>query len=360
VTDDDDGGAPTDGDGGPPGDDGGPDAQPLPEGAGWIQLPGTTIQAACPYNEDPVISGVEGCSAIVNDWNGGIADTARDRLIVWGGGHNGYYGNEVYALDLGSQELVRLNDASPPHPIEDQCAEELPDGTPSSRHTYDGLAYIAHADRMFVYGGSPACTTGGVANDTWTLDLGSLTWERMDPANGGNPGQRPGAVADYDPETELVFLHDVYDLWTYDYDTNTYDKIASDQFIDYHLTGRIDPERRLFLLIGNGFVHAFDLSDSSPAREDWTVTGCDEVVDAIYPGLAYEPSMKKFVAWGGGDTVYALDPDARSCTPLTDGGGPGPQVGNGTHGRWRYFPALGVFALVNQWDQDAFLFRLEP
>jgi hypothetical protein len=121
----------------------------------------------------------------------------------------------------------------------------------------------------------------------------------------------------------------------------------------------VDPVRRLFVIIGNGFVHAFDLSPGSAYdRQDWTVTGCDEVVDAIYPGLAYDPRSGSFVAWAGGDDVYIFDPDSRSCETVSDTGGPGPQVGNGTMGRWRYFPDMGVFALMNQWDQDTFLFRL--
>jgi hypothetical protein len=37
---------------------------------------------------------------------------------------------------------------------------------------------------------------------------------------------------------------------------------------------------------------------------------------------------------------------------------PGSQIPTGTNGRWRYFPGLDVFALVNLWDQDAFALRL--
>jgi len=43
---------------------------------------------------------------------------------------------------------------------------------------------------------------------------------------------------------------------------------------------------------------------------------------------------------------------------LLQHGGPGAQSANGTFNRWRYFPALGVFALVNAWQQDAFVLRM--
>src|SRR5581483_490933 len=64
--------------------------------AGWTALPNTKLQTVCP-------GGIPGsCAAEVYAWSGATADTQRNRLIIWGGGHNDYYGNEVYALDLSS------------------------------------------------------------------------------------------------------------------------------------------------------------------------------------------------------------------------------------------------------------------
>jgi len=33
-------------------------------------------------------------------FSGGILDTKRDRMLIWGAGHNDYYGNELYAFNL--------------------------------------------------------------------------------------------------------------------------------------------------------------------------------------------------------------------------------------------------------------------
>jgi hypothetical protein len=66
------------------------------------------------------------------------------------------------------------------------------------------------------------------------------------------------------------------------------------------------------------------------------------------------------VGWAGGDTVYLFNPDTKSCQAVTHAGGPGAQVANGTMGRFRYFPQLKVFALVNNWNQDAYTLRLNP
>jgi hypothetical protein len=64
------------------------------------------------------------------------------------------------------------------------------------------------------------------------------------------------------------------------------------------------------------------------------------------------------VGWAGGDTVYVFDPDAKACTTHEYGGGPGPQNENGTFGRFRYFPALGRFAVVNDYRKNAYALRL--
>jgi hypothetical protein len=88
------------------------------------------------------------------------------------------------------------------------------------------------------------------------------------------------------------------------------------------------------------------------------VTGCDGLISEVYPGFVYDPVQDKMVGWAGGDDVYLFDPDAKACTTVRYGGGPGSQNMNGTMGRFRYFPSLKVFAVVNHWDQNAFTLRL--
>src|SRR3954454_14770000 len=143
---------------------------------GWTALPNTKLQSVCP-------GGVFGsCSAVVSAWSGATADTLRNRLIIWGGGHHDYYGNEVYALNLNASPvtLTRLNNPSPQANSSDQtsaaCVAALSDGAPNSRHTYNGLAYNSAADAMMAFGGVHSCRLGGFYSDFWSLNLGSLAW----------------------------------------------------------------------------------------------------------------------------------------------------------------------------------------
>jgi hypothetical protein len=347
---------------------------------GWCQLPNTKLADVCPpASQYPAIQANEGCSAVINDWSGAVADQTRNRLVIWGGGHGGYFGNELYALDLNTSAMVRENDPSNVSGYDfSNCyaPSAYPDGRPVSRHTYDGIAYIAHADRMFAFSGAKA-PCGYQDNDTWTLNLGAVgtaplgqaaPWALMSPPlSGGQLRGAVGAVSDYDPNTKWVIVDDSASLWAYDFDANRYTLLNdSNAAIDYHMTGRVDPKRKLFIVIGSagssgGGVRVFDLGPgSSYAMQDWTaqVTGCDALIHAIYPGLAYDPVQDRIVGWAGGDSVYLFDPGSKSCTTVTYAGGPGAQNANGTMGRFRYFSSLRVFAVVNDWKQNAFTLRL--
>ena len=123
----------------------------------------------------------------------------------------------------------------------------------------------------------------------------------------------------------------------------------------------IDEARALFVMFGGDQVRAFDISAGSDfAMMTWDdeVQGCDALRDAGYPGLAWDPVQQRIVGWAGGNTVYVFDSQAKTCTAVTHPNGPGDPPEAGTHGRFRYFPEQGVFAVVNDWQQNAFTLRL--
>lgn len=327
---------------------------------GWHEIPETKLASHCP--NDPTIEGNSGCRAVINAWNGGVADEKRDRLILWGGGHSDYFGNEVYALDLEKLTLSRVTEPSPVANVM-SCPEAYIDGRPSARHTYGGLAYLTAQDSMFVYGGSKAAC-GFMSAGTWALDLAKKEWKNLDPHNGDSPANYPGAIAEYDPNTGTVILSDTATLFRYDPVKNSYKKLRPLSGVDYRLSGVIDPDRKLFFMIGGpGQFWAVSIGGNSKFEvQDWSrkVTGCDPLRFAQSPGLAYDPDRKEIVGWSGGDTVYLFRAETRTCSAETYPGGPGAAQPNGTFGRFQYFPRLGVFALVNDWKQNAFLLRLTP
>jgi len=94
--------------------------------------------------------GVAGFSAITEAWNSAVyASRFGDSgsMIVFGGGHNDYFGSDVHAFDLASRQWRRISDgyvgggdreywagASYPDSV-------YPDGSPLPPHTYDYVQY---------------------------------------------------------------------------------------------------------------------------------------------------------------------------------------------------------------------------
>lgn len=319
----------------------------LPPGH-WLELPNTKISNVAPK---PAQRGW--LSGVVQAWSGGAVDTVRSRLLVWGGGHGDYWGNEIYALDLNTQSMRRIVEPSP-STASSNCTSALPDGSPTSRHTYSGLTYIAHTDQLFSVNGSlTPCGDGEPA--TWTYDFGTSQWRQRVADSGTTPY---GTMAVYDPQTRDVYVKDTVDFLAYSTTTHSYTTLNRvRQPVDYHLSATIDTKRRKFVMIGDG-VQVIDLKThlietlatrNAPAF----VTGKQS------PGIGYDPVADRIVAWHGGSKVYALDMDTATWTQVAVNAGPSASAPEqGTFGRWGYVPQHRVFVLVNDVDQNAWVFRL--
>ena len=69
----------------------------LPDGLGWHELPNTQIRPLCPSDAlYPGISGNTCCDSVIIAWGGAAFDVVGNRLLITGGGHGDYAGNEVY------------------------------------------------------------------------------------------------------------------------------------------------------------------------------------------------------------------------------------------------------------------------
>ena len=108
----------------------------------WYEAPNSQLLDVTP---SPVPPGVTGVASIMDAWSGGAYDTQRDRLIVWGGGHTDYSGNELYVFDIETLTWTRLTD--PTYDV-GGGAPYYNDGSPRSRHSYDYLQYLPTIDRF--------------------------------------------------------------------------------------------------------------------------------------------------------------------------------------------------------------------
>jgi len=126
---------------------------------------------------------------VLEAWNGAAYDSFENRMIFWGGGHDAYGGNEVYALSLETLTWARITEAAPLtlyEPVYDNWLPEDTNGdgisnTPPTPHTYDSFKFmpgygnaggVLALDLTGVYKG----TNPSTQDTNFILDLETFTW----------------------------------------------------------------------------------------------------------------------------------------------------------------------------------------
>lgn len=191
---------------------------------------------------------------------------------------------------------------------------------------------------------------------TWAYDFRVRKWSLKIASSAPNSF---GTMAVYDAATKNVYVKDQANFFAYSAETNTYTKLnASQQAVDYHMSAAIDTKRRKFVMIGDG-VQVIDLATNKMTTMA-TSNAPPLVSTQQSPGIAYDPVADRIVAWHGGKSVYALNMDTGLWTQVATNNGPtasAPQWG--TFGRWGYVPQYGIFVLINDIDQNAWVFKLK-
>ncbi len=338
----------------------------------WSEAPNTPLADACPKGFS--------CNVIL-PWSGGAYDPVHHQMLIFGGGHGDYSGNELYAFSLSTMTWSRLTEPSSPD-LKNQ--DPLPDGTPVSRHTYDGLQYLTHKNRFWAHGGS-TYQLGNASNVPWTFDVETRTWEEHKP----NPqipisfGFSHGSA--YDPVTKKVYVHRTAQLATYDVDLERWDTLIGfgtppywPRYENYgNKRGVIDSKRRLLWVLGGGSYLVWNIDAATMVTDDWTSTGgttADNAADIgghteqlfssggaeiwkeTAPGVDYDPTADALVGWAGGGP-WVLDLTTREWSHVSGAGAPAAQSEHGTYGRWRYVPRLNIFVLVNATDANVAFYK---
>ncbi len=338
----------------------------------WLELPNTQLQPLnpCPGDNCNYSGPNQGFFGIMDAWSGGAFDTVQNRLLVWGGGHQSYYGNDMYGFDLDTLSWSQL---MPPSPYEATLAHEAagqyPDGRPVSRHTYNSLVFI-ESQNAFMATGAYAKSPSGASGDAkfWKLDFdnSNLQWSRA--ADGDSNGTILSGYSAYNRVTDTVYYHREGGgrLYKYDPGTNTH-TFLTQKSVQQYATAAIDTSRNRMLVLGGGAssqAMEWDLNPSTPVYTNllnvsaFTGSAGNELASSGQFGLDYDAQNDQYVAWKGGRTVYFINPVTFAVTKSTLGGDdPGAQSSNGTYGRFRYAPSVGGFVVVNATNQNVHVFK---
>lgn len=136
---------------------------------GWVQANTTPFSSAWASAEQGGLppGSYSNPGSIVMAWSSFAWDSARGNLILWGGGHANYMGNETYVWggETGTWSRGSLpsrlisGNGIPGASAADYFVVDS--AAPQSAHTYENLIYAPVADRMLVMGGAVFNTGGG-------------------------------------------------------------------------------------------------------------------------------------------------------------------------------------------------------
>lgn len=366
---------------------------------GAISLNSISAVNPCPANGCSY-SAVEGQSAVLEDWNGGAFAPAYSQyggLVVHGGGHNGYFGNEVYVFNCTTRLWERINNPTPtPGGIAyswDTTEGELVANTPASTHTYYQVQYLppergggTKGSFILLVHTSNHQVGGGFTGRSHRCDLATGVWSRFS-TNRATPNSGSGNEGStcYDSLRDKFWYSGqaTSQWWTLDsnrawagtgvsppnfnlyFSSLAYDQkgdiiIAWDAAAGTKLTG--------FDAAGNGAYQALNYTGTAPSDLGPTSQRAIQ--------LEYVPETDAFYSWNyayGALVIYKLKPPtgtkaqrlagtwtwSTQTFTLAAGSAAIPNAGNGVgaFSRFRYAPALRSFVVWSAYTGAVYAFR---
>ena len=343
--------------------------------SGWCQLGDSTFSDVRLSDAEANAFGVKGSGgskAVMIAWTGAAIDRANDTMYFWGGGHNDYYGNEVYSYKYVTDEWERLTDPAVythyyESPGKGWCTVPDPQLSPPSAHSYDGIEY--HPERGTIW----LTNQGSSSNCTWTEPTALVKIELDDTKSGVwefNPSKtetrvglapltwrRLGTNYFGYPRTEWVNGKMLMGSNTQIFEVFA---DANDQFVlGPQVAGNASAGQGVLTAISNtlyyymssGYTWASDLDTGSGGL----------IVQGNAPAWGQMECGAVCLSWGGGEDLSLLDPVAKTWTLIDHATGPvndSQYTGRGrVYSKWRYLPKYDVFIGVSGYNLPVYLYK---
>lgn len=328
----------------------------------WRELPNTKLKDVFPKQSGHPAWGVVGPRSVTSKWSGAAYDTKRNVLIVTGGGHTDYGGNEVYEFELAARQWVRVTEPSTLSPLAQPGRYTTVDSeAPVSSHTYDGLVYLPQSEQMFKYGGSYYRSGDLYDSHAYLYNPAERRWKRGAKA----PLPVVEVTSDYDPKHNVVIVGTGGGLMQYKVASDEWKLLAQRDFIRPAGAGTLDPDRRLFVQVDatTKALHYYAI-DMANKRQVATLTG--ELGWGPHPGMAYHGPSKRMVIWDGGREVWVVDTGTWAVRKVENLNQPAPSAvfangerkSAGVYGRWQYIPDHDVFIAYNDTGDNVWVYKL--
>lgn len=346
-----------------------------------------------------------GFPAITEAWNGAVFASRfgpSGSLIIFGGGHNDYFGSSVHAFDLATRQWSPISNGYVSGTESEYGAGAVypysvyPDGSPLPPHTYGYVQYDPIGNDFLLFKGQ---TELGVNVKSVPIahmfNLGSLTWRHGPKHASAILGS--GGWTTWDPKRRILWGHSgdsgnafigfspdgangdgTFGSWTtlYPKKVETAD----------HNAMALDPVRDIIGVIVNT-VNAFYAIDPSKPDREIVMLSCSEDRPRFseYAALEYASNLDRFVYYSAneGARIYSITApagskwsdlanrawiwnklinDSNKLDPIADAHAISSYATNKTHtfGRFRIatYGSIDVAILVRHTDTPVYAMRI--
>lgn len=326
----------------------------------WVEIPNTAMTST-------------GSGTGITSYSG--ACMRGSQMLVWGGGHTDYYGNEVIACDLSLDNPVwqTIGEATPPE-LRANAVLYYGDGKPSAKHSYWTLHWVPQHGRMFQTGGITAFNGPYVT---------SLHMDGFNPITGewdeGGGAVWPDVMTGSSAKASVFTGNNIWEMSPangrlYRCDISTMQWTDCGGLIgshEYETPLLYDPVRnRLFrpktLYGGPQYLSLDGYTSGLPPYTNVTFTGVTQTrawwgkMGAIY---CADRDSYLCLKWQDSTfTIYEINPNTFEVTYLPISGSLPPMPGQidakqNYYGRFSYVPELKGVVLAHRADGNIFFFR---
>ncbi len=285
-------------------------------------------------------------------YSGMVYNDVNHSILLFGGGHNNYWGNEVYQFDFTTLTWNQLYQPDPCSAYTNSNYDPsrpgmlISSGRPFSRHTYDQMVFISHLNKLWIHSGfyirdfcNPDNPPQYAGPDTWLFDPNTKQWEYKYPST-NNPGGAYPVNSDYDPVTKKVYFRVADVLYSYTAETNTWAKVstiplASTNGYDYPMTYD-SRNRALVMVTDDGKVYRYYIDQNR-----WETKTPSPSINLHSQALAHDPVNDRLIGYRHDTGLWAYDWNTNQWTQLTPSNPPAPQWEIGSH--LIYDPVDNVF-----------------
>ena len=352
--------------------------------------------------------GIAGFSAITEAWNGAVYASrygASGSMIIFGGGHNDYFGSDVHAFDLATREWRRISDGYVSGSDNEYGAGArypdsiYPDGSPLPPHTYDYAQYDRLGNDYVLLKGQTELGRNvkavaiphlfnldtlkwrhGPRHPTAILNsAGWTTWDESRRVLWGHSGDDGGgnAFIGYSPDGDNG--NGTFGHWS-DHFPNKLPGVAN------HNAMQIDPVRDIIIVSVHARNELYAIDPANPGREIVRIKSAGaKPALRPYAAMEYAPNVARLIYFSPLDsgilysiaasdargsldkctgvwTWHACEPAADTLQPIGDAANRSRYPVNLPHtfGRFRIasFGAIDLAILVRHVDSPIYAMRL--